>query len=89
MRAMSPIRRQRKLLRATLAGLAAATSFLVACQADTGETLGGTFCTYKQTLACTTDAGCRGTSTCLPDLSDYGPCVCGDGGAADASGGTP
>ena len=50
---------------------------------------GGTFCTYQQTMACTTDAGCAGTSTCLPDLSDYGPCVCGDGGAADASGGAP
>ena len=70
--------------------LVAATAFAVAsCQADTGEMLGGTLCTYKQTRPCTNDAGCRGTSTCLPDLSDYGPCVCGDGGAADASGGTP
>ena len=60
-------------------------TFAESCQADTGAMLGGTFCTYQQTIDCVTDAGCMGKSICLPDLSAYGPCVCGDGGVRDAS----
>jgi hypothetical protein len=56
-------------------GVAAVACF-TGCQ-STPQTTGGQICTYNEVIhVCTTDAGCKGSQTCLPDLSGYGPCVC-------------
>ena len=35
-------------------------------------------CTYLEQIPCGPEGRC--TSTCLNDLSAYGPCICGDAG---------
>ncbi len=54
-----------------------AAAALHACQSETAPTQ-GTACTYGEVVPCGAGNGC--TTKCLPDLSDYGPCVCGDAG---------
>lgn len=67
------------ILALALAG--AAPSY--ACQTDTAPSQGAA-CTYGETIPCGDGGHC--TQTCLPDLSAYGSCICGDGGvdAGDA-----
>ncbi len=55
-----------------------------ACQ-SAEATGGGTVCTYLQTIDCTGVEGCVGARTCLPDLSGFGPCQCGDAGTDAAA----
>lgn len=52
---------------------------LLSCQSTPAPAGGAQECTFEQTIACGPQNRC--TATCLPDLSAYGPCVCGDGGA--------
>jgi hypothetical protein len=49
------------------------------CQETPGTAGGAAVCTYGQILRCGLENKC--TATCLPDLSAYGPCSCGDAGA--------
>jgi len=67
--------RCRPRLTSTLGVLVALVDFS-GCQ-STPQTTGGQICTYGEVIKCETDAGCQGTQTCLPDLTGYGPCVCG------------
>lgn len=56
------------------------------CQETPGAAGGAAICTYNQTIPCGPDGG-KCVATCLPDLSAYGPCVCGGAGADAGDGG--
>ena len=62
---------------------AAAVSY--ACQSSPGTPGGAPMCIYGQELECGPAKQC--ISTCLPDLSAFGPCMCGDAGADAGDGG--
>jgi hypothetical protein len=53
------------------------------CQSS-AEAGGGAACTYQQVIACTGANGCAGERSCLPDLSAYGTCTCGDAASSDS-----
>ena len=57
-----------------------------ACQSTPGTPGGAAMCTYNEPVSCGPEgSGCL--STCLPDLSAYGPCICPDAGADAGDGG--
>lgn len=55
------------------------------CQTTTGTPGGAPMCTYLEQIDCGPKNECK--ATCLPDLSAYGPCICGDGGTDAGDGG--
>lgn len=72
----APPSRRANATASAFAGIVCAV-LLHGCQSETAPTMGAA-CTYQQVVPCGTGKGC--TAQCLPDLSDYGPCVCGDAG---------
>ena len=75
---------QAKVQRGLALAIAIAASFS-ACQTTPGTIGGAPMCTYGEPIACGPENRC--TSTCLPDLSAYGPCVCGNAGTDAGDGG--
>jgi hypothetical protein len=78
-----------KIVRARAAGglalaIGAATASH-ACQTTPGTQGGAPMCTYLEQIKCGPENRC--TSTCLLDLSAYGPCICGDAGTDGGDGG--
>lgn len=49
------------------------------------QTQGGAQCTYLQVIPCHGPGNCSGTQTCLPNLSGFTACECGDGAVTDAA----
>jgi hypothetical protein len=79
---------ERENLRRLVSGFVAALGVALlcnACQSETGEMGGAQECTYGESVRCADSGDCW--ATCLPDLSTYGPCICGDGGVDAGDGG--
>lgn len=67
-------------------GLALLTGLVLACACSSApQNLGGAQCTYGQVIGCQGPGKCQGVQQCLPDLSGFTACECGDAAATDAA----